>query len=98
MTGSASGGVEFVGHWRREAARLAEHGLYDPALEHDACGVGCVVAIDGQPRRALDTTRAEKHFGFRARTSFEVGLKQTIEWYRATVRAPRRSIANRVLD
>ena len=41
---------------------------------------------DGQPRRALDTTRAEKHFGFRARTSFEAGLKQTIDWYRETVR------------
>ena len=41
---------------------------------------------DGQPRRVLDTTRAEKHFGFRARTSFELGLKQTIEWYRETMR------------
>jgi GDP-L-fucose synthase len=41
---------------------------------------------DGQPRRLLDTTRAEKHFGFRARTGFEVGLKQTVEWYRQKVR------------
>ena len=32
---------------------LAAHGLYDPSLEHDACGVGCVVAIDGQPRREV---------------------------------------------
>ena len=31
----------------------SEHGLYDPADEHDACGVGCVVAIDGQPRREV---------------------------------------------
>jgi GDP-L-fucose synthase len=45
---------------------------------------------DGQPRRCLDTTRAEKHFEFRARTSFEVGLKQTIEWYRQSLR-PRMS-------
>ncbi len=37
---------------------------------------------DGQPRRCLDTTRAERAFGFRARTGFEEGLKQTIEWYR----------------
>jgi GDP-L-fucose synthase len=36
---------------------------------------------DGQPRRMLDTTRAEKYFGFKARTSFEEGLKQTIAWY-----------------
>ena len=36
---------------------------------------------DGQPRRALDTTRAEKEFGFKATTSFEEGLKKTIDWY-----------------
>jgi GDP-L-fucose synthase len=36
---------------------------------------------NGQPRRALDTSRAEAYFGFRARTSFEEGLKQTIQWY-----------------
>jgi len=37
---------------------------------------------DGQPRRCLDTSRAEAMFGFRARVSFEEGLKRTIEWYR----------------
>jgi GDP-L-fucose synthase len=37
---------------------------------------------DGQPRRCLDTSRAERLFGFRATTSFEEGLKRTIEWYR----------------
>jgi GDP-L-fucose synthase len=37
---------------------------------------------DGQPRRCLDTSRAEKRFGFRATTRFEEGLKKTIEWYR----------------
>ena len=37
---------------------------------------------DGQPRRMLDTTRAEREFGFRARTKFEKGLKNTIEWYK----------------
>ncbi len=31
---------------------------------------------DGQPRRMLDTTRAEKYFGFKAKTSFEEGLKE----------------------
>lgn len=36
----------------------------------------------GQPRRCLDVTRAEGEFGFRARTSFEDGLRRTIEWYR----------------
>jgi GDP-L-fucose synthase len=36
---------------------------------------------DGQPRRALDTSRAEAAFGFKARTPFRVGLERTIEWY-----------------
>ena len=37
---------------------------------------------NGQPRRALDTSRAANFFGWRAQTSFEEGLKQTIAWYR----------------
>jgi len=38
---------------------------------------------DGQPRRMLDTSKAEKEFGFKAKTGFEQGLKNTIEWYRS---------------
>jgi GDP-L-fucose synthase len=37
---------------------------------------------NGQPRRCLDTSRAEKYFGFRAQFGFEEGLRRTIEWYR----------------
>jgi GDP-L-fucose synthase len=37
---------------------------------------------NGQPRRALDVSRAEKFFGFRAQMPFEEGLRRTIEWYR----------------
>jgi GDP-L-fucose synthase len=37
---------------------------------------------NGQPRRGLDVSRAERLFGFRASTPFEEGLRQTIEWYR----------------
>ncbi|MGA9141984.1 MAG: GDP-L-fucose synthase [Methanocella sp.] len=36
---------------------------------------------DGQPKRCLNVTRAEKEFGFKAKTSFETGLRKTIEWY-----------------
>ena len=36
---------------------------------------------DGQPRRMLDVTRAKREFGFTASTSFEDGLRKTIEWY-----------------
>ena len=39
---------------------------------------------DGQPRRMLDTSKAEKEFGFRAKTKFEEGLKKTIDWYLST--------------
>jgi GDP-L-fucose synthase len=38
---------------------------------------------NGQPRRKLDTTRAKEYFGFSARTNFEDGLRQTIDWYLA---------------
>ncbi len=37
---------------------------------------------DGQPRRMLDTSRAEKEFGFKARTDFKEGLKRTINWHK----------------
>ena len=37
---------------------------------------------NGQPRRALDTTKAEALFGFRAQTQLEAGLRETVEWYR----------------
>jgi GDP-L-fucose synthase len=36
---------------------------------------------NGQPRRALDTSRAEEKFGFKAQTDFDEGLKKTIDWY-----------------
>jgi GDP-L-fucose synthase len=42
---------------------------------------------NGQPRRKLDTRRAEKEFGFKARTSFEVGLQRTVDWYMQQVGA-----------
>ena len=36
---------------------------------------------DGQRRRCLDTTKAEREFGFKAKTPLEMGLRNTIEWY-----------------
>lgn len=39
---------------------------------------------DGQPRRQLDTTRAFREFGFKAKTNFAVGLKKTIAWYKSS--------------
>ena len=40
---------------------------------------------NGQPRRKLDTSRAEREFGFRAQTPFREGIKNTVAWYRASV-------------
>ncbi len=39
---------------------------------------------DGQPRRRVDTSKAEKLFGFRAMTSLDDGLRKTIDWYKAS--------------
>ena len=41
---------------------------------------------NGQPRRSLDVSRAEREFGFRASTDFAAGLKATVEWWIAAQR------------
>jgi GDP-L-fucose synthase len=38
---------------------------------------------NGQPRRQVDTSRAEREFGFKAQTSFREGLTEVVAWYRA---------------
>jgi GDP-L-fucose synthase len=42
---------------------------------------------NGQPRRKLDTSRAEEYFGFRAETPFSEGIKKTVSWYRGRIGA-----------
>jgi len=37
---------------------------------------------DGQPRRCLDVNKAEKEFGFKAKTDLKTGLMKTIKWYK----------------
>src|SRR4051812_21068172 len=49
MTHLPESGAEFVGSWKSNVAALA--GTYDPAQEHDACGVGLIAALDGKKRR-----------------------------------------------
>jgi GDP-L-fucose synthase len=44
---------------------------------------------DGQPRRCLDTVRAEREFGFKAKTELEGGLLRTIEWYKGSILSQR---------
>ena len=43
---------------------------------------------NGQPRRCLDVTRAQREFGFRAEMPFDEGLRRTVEWYLASRPAP----------
>lgn len=51
---------------------------------------------NGQPRRKLDVSRAERDFGFVARTDFRDGLRETIAWYRANrERTSVRAIASK---
>ncbi|HEX3068610.1 MAG TPA: GDP-L-fucose synthase [Thermoanaerobaculia bacterium] len=45
---------------------------------------------NGQPRRMLDVTRAEREFGFRAQTGLDEGLRKTIGWYEQNVTASGR--------
>lgn len=49
---------------------------------------------DGQPRRMLDVSRARKEFGFKAKTSFEKGLKKTINWYKLQNSSSKNQITN----
>lgn len=42
-------GADFVANWHANAEKLAHS--YDPSMEHDACGVGLVAALDGVARR-----------------------------------------------
>ncbi|MFN8721282.1 MAG: glutamate synthase large subunit [Rhodospirillales bacterium] len=61
-------GETFVAEYQANRARLVAGHAYDPADEHDACGVGFVAAIDGAPRRqvvekAIEALKAVWHRG-----------------------------------
>ncbi len=49
MTEIVESGAEFIAAWNANAATLS--GTYDPAQEHDSCGVGVIAALDGRKRR-----------------------------------------------
>ena len=54
---------------------------FDVEIEWDAS------KPDGQPRRCLDTSRAEREFGFKARTNLREGLAKTVNWYEGVVKS-----------
>jgi GDP-L-fucose synthase len=45
---------------------------------------------DGQPRRAMDTSRAQQLFGYRAHVPLRQGLEEALSWYRAHLDDTRR--------
>ena len=59
------------------AAKIASMAGFSGRITWDA------TKPNGQPRRCLDVSRAEREFGFRATTPFDVGLGRTIEWYQS---------------
>ncbi len=62
------------------AAFVARETGFSGAIRWDA------TKPNGQPRRRLDVSRAERLFGWRARTPFPDGLRTTVEWYRRSGR------------
>jgi len=61
---------------RELAEKIAGHCGFKGRLRWDSS------KPDGQPRRCLDTSRAESAFGFKAKTGFDQGLAETVRWYR----------------
>ena len=53
---AAAAGANIVAQYYADARKLQAAHAYDPAEEHDACGVGFVAAIDGKPRREIVET------------------------------------------
>ncbi len=58
--------------------------LVNELVAYDGEVVWDTTRPNGQPRRKLDTSRAERYFGFRSQTSLREGLQRTIEWYART--------------
>ncbi|MCC7428134.1 MAG: glutamate synthase large subunit [Alphaproteobacteria bacterium] len=61
-------GADFAAAYHANAGQLAAAHAYDPAAEHDSCGVGVAVALDGRPARrvvqaAIDALKAVWHRG-----------------------------------
>src|SRR4051795_12553850 len=62
----------------RELVELIVHVVgFDGEIRWDAS------KPDGQPRRRVDASRAAELLGFKPRTSFEAGLRETVAWYLA---------------
>ena len=52
-SGTSLSGGDWLARRKEMEKRLTEAGVYSPEMEHDACGVGLVAAIDGKPSREV---------------------------------------------
>jgi GDP-L-fucose synthase len=68
---------------------IAEATGFDGQIRFDAS------QPDGQPRRKVDASRALAEFGWQSTTSFQDGLRATVEWYRGA-RKPASAVYTRV--
>ena len=66
------------------AERIAKHAGFKGRLAWDP------TKPDGQPRRCLETSKAEALFGWRATTPFDEGLARTVDYFRNVRRAAER--------
>lgn len=60
---------------------MRRHNESEPLTGFEGETVWDMSKPNGQLRRCLDTSNAERLFGFRAKTPFEEGLRKAIEWY-----------------
>lgn len=65
---------------RELATKVAEHAGFTGSIVWDT------TKPNGQPRRCLDTSKAAKFFGFRAKMAFDEGLRRTVAWYQEHVK------------
>jgi GDP-L-fucose synthase len=77
---------------RELAETIAELCDYDGKIVWDT------TQPNGQPRRCLDASRAERDFGFRARISLASGLAETVRWYRETMSEAPKAVVGRRSD
>ena len=85
------GGIQKMAGYGNELSKVNHPFVHRGASRNTTCE-GLLIRWDsskpdGQPRRMLDVSRAEKEFGFKASTSFDEGLKKTIDWYEHNLKA-----------
>ena len=69
-------------HRARRSRSATSRSSFAPRPGSPARSAGTRSKPNGQPRRKLDTTRAEELFGFTAAVPLREGIARTVAWYR----------------